>query len=330
MAPVDAAGDDDPGERLPWPFLAFTLLVSVALARGLAGKLGEGADPWRVALAMAPAFATVVALFNPAVIAGLRALGHRRVAAAAAGLALWTFLVPAARLDPYWAVLLALWAGVPILALRHEPDPGRLTALGLLVWLVWWIPFDLRWFKTLWTGPGGPSYAASALLVTALAGAAFGALTRQGGPALRPPAWRDVAVGGGALLVLGVIAIPLGLATGFLKAPDGAKLGVASAFLTAFGLAFTVALPEELYFRGVLDAGLRPHFRRAWTSLVASSVAFGLMHWNNRDDLDAQLKYLLLASIAGVFYGLAYRRGGLWAAVIAHTLVDLVWQMFLR
>ncbi len=326
-----SATAEDPGPQAtpPWAFLAVALIASAALALGLAGELDRNAPPWRVALGLAPAFAAVLALFHRGVIGALRALGHRRVAAIAAGLVVWTFLVPASRFDPYWAVLLALWAAAPILALRHEPDPGRLTALGLLAWLVWWIPFDLRWFKDLWLGPGGASYAATSLLVTALAGATFGALSRQGGPELRAPTGRDVGVGLGALVAFGLVAIPVGLGLGFLKT-SAPSLDAGKALLVGFGLAFTVALPEELFFRGVLDAGLRSWFRREWASLAVSSVAFGLMHWNNRDDLKAQLAYLLLASVAGVFYGLAYRRGGLWAAVITHTLVDLAWQVFLR
>ena len=36
------------------------------------------------------------------------------------------------------------------------------------------------------------------------------------------------------------------------------------------------------------------------------------------------------ATLAGVFYGLAFRRsGGLWAPVAVHTLVDLVWKVAL-
>lgn len=320
---------DEALARLPWRFLGFLLIASFVLALGLAHEVDPRAARWLLALGLAPAFAAVVALFHPGVVAGLRALGHRRVAGVAAALVVWTFVVPAGRLDPYGAVLLALWAAVPMLALRHEPDPGRLTALGLLAWLVWWVPLDLRWYGDLWLGPRGGSYAATALLVTALAGAAFGALSRQGALELRAPAMRDVGVGLAALVAFGLIAIPVGLALGFLKA-GGPAMGGRQAFLVAFGLAFTVALPEELFFRGVLDAGLRPWFARAWASLAVSSAAFGLMHWNNRDRLGEQLAYVLLATVAGVFYGLAYRRAGLWAAVTAHTLVDLVWQVFLR
>jgi membrane protease YdiL (CAAX protease family) len=313
--------------RFPWPFLGFVLLASVALGRGLADEVAPGFGRWRLAIALAPVFAAVLALFHPAVAPALRALGHRRVALVAAGLAVWTVSVPATKFDPYWVALVALWAATPILCLRLDPEPRRLTPLVLLVWLAWWLPLDLRWYGTIWTGPAG--YEGCALLVTALAGVGFGAMCRPGaGPALRPPTPRDLGGALGVLLVFGLLAIPIGLGVGFLETHWPKETG-RDALLRAFALTFTVALPEELYFRGVLDEGLRPHFRRGWQSLAVSSFAFGLMHWNNRRHLDEQVAYLLLASIAGVFYGLAYRRFGLWAAVICHMLVDLLWKAFL-
>jgi uncharacterized protein len=93
-------------------------------------------------------------------------------------------------------------------------------------------------------------------------------------------------------------------------------------------LLFTVALPEELYFRAILDAGLRRRLGPV-ASLLLSSVLFGLMHWNNRSRLEDQLEYLLLATIAGLFYGLTFRKAGLWAAVLCHALVDVVWKAVL-
>lgn len=350
---VSASGEHDEGPRPSWAFLAVALLAAVVLTVAVVNTLGPkdlGLGPevagtgdeahrvrLRLVLTLAPALGLLLAAFHPPVLAALRALEPRRAAALVAGLAVWTFLAPATRFDPYWTVLLALWAAVPLLALRLDPEPGRLTPLVLLVWLAWWIPFDLRWFQTLWTGPRAGAYDATALLVSVLACVAFGARTRAGGDGgrgldLRPPSGRDVGVGLLTLVAFGALAIPIGVAVGFLHPTWPPRDGAAGAVLRAFTLAFTVALPEELYFRGVLDAGLRPHFRRAWTSLAISSVAFGLMHWNNRDPnkTGTLLAYLVLASVAGVFYGLAYRRSGLWAAVTAHTLVDLVWQLVLR
>ncbi len=293
---------------------------------------------WWLALGLTPAALLIFSLFHPDVSGALRAAEPRRVATLAGAVVAWTLLVPAVRFDPYWLVIALAAATAPILALRLDRSPGRLTALGLLVWLCWWIPFDLRWAGQLWLGPPGLGYAAPSLLVTALGLLAFGVVARPDAGAdetdpLRPPTPRDLGVGLGMLVALGVIVIPLGLVTGFLKtphAPDGTFDEVtAQLVLKLIGIGITVALPEEVYFRAVLDAGLRTRLRPL-PSLALSSVLFGLMHWNNRPDrLNEQLAYLLLASIAGAFYGLAYRRGGLFAAVLCHTLVDVIWKAVL-
>lgn len=326
---------DPRGSRppLPWPFLIFLLGASFLLAAGIAREALDPhapVGPWRYSLGLAPCFAAVLALFHPQVPPALRALGHRRVAALAAAIAAWTLAVPATKLDPYWLTLVALWAAVPMMALRADPQPRGLTSLGLLVWLVWWIPFDVRWYEKLWKTAPASSYEACALLVTLLAGAGFGALAMPERTDLRPPSAR--AVGGGllTLVAFGAIAIPLGTAVGFLHPHLEPALGPREAFLGGFVIAFTIALPEEMFFRGVIDAGLRERWRSAWPSLAVSSFAFGLMHWNNKDRLGSQLAYLLLATVAGVFYALAYRRWGVWAAVTCHASVDLVWKVFLK
>jgi len=97
------------------------------------------------------------------------------------------------------------------------------------------------------------------------------------------------------------------------------------------GLFLTVALPEELFFRGILLRGLEKQFSRKWIPLVISSLAFGLMHWNNASTLSTQITYISLAALAGVGYGWTYRKSGnnLLAAILVHTLVDWTWRIFL-
>ena len=83
-------------------------------------------------------------------------------------------------------------------------------------------------------------------------------------------------------------------------------------------------------WRGILDAGLQKHLRQRWMSLAVSSFLFGLMHWNNARCLEERLLYVLLATISGAFYGLAFRSSrGLAAPILLHTVLDLVWQAFL-
>ena len=66
------------------------------------------------------------------------------------------------------------------------------------------------------------------------------------------------------------------------------------------------------------------------SGLVIASLAFGLMHWNNRPDLEEKVIYCALASVAGLGYGLSFRYGGLFAAVMSHAAVNWIWQVCLR
>jgi membrane protease YdiL (CAAX protease family) len=245
----------------------------------------------------------------------------------------WVFLLSADHFNPYSVAIVTAAAGGAVYALRDGVPPGRLGAAGLAVWLLLWIPFDLRWYRgsgshmeLFLSSKGG--YAICALLVTALGVLAFGVVGRQR-QGLGPPERLDWLKALVLLVVYAAIAIPVGLATGFLGfEPD---ITPAKAALLAVGLALTVALPEELFFRGILDTGLRRVFKLPWVSLLISSAAFGLMHWNNRSDPTEQKLYFGLATAAGVFYGLAHRwTGRLFAAVLIHTLVDLFWIAFFR
>ena len=141
------------------------------------------------------------------------------------------------------------------------------------------------------------------------------------------------------------IALILGFATGFLdlskRLPSGAEM------LGMFvGIAFFVALPEELLFRGIIHNLIekrlqnRPH--HVWIALAISSVIFGLAHGNNFTEplLNINLGplgiwhcpwvYIILAAIAGWFYGLTYiKTRKVTAAAIVHLLVDWIWSVFL-
>jgi membrane protease YdiL (CAAX protease family) len=83
-----------------------------------------------------------------------------------------------------------------------------------------------------------------------------------------------------------------------------------------------VTLTEELFFRGYIQGGLNRLFKRlpyneALTIALASTL-FGLAHSG------AGWEWVLLAGLAGVGYGIAYRLGGLTAAVLTHFGLNLV------
>lgn len=80
--------------------------------------------------------------------------------------------------------------------------------------------------------------------------------------------------------------------------------------------ALLVTLAEEALFRGYVQQRLAERWRHrawgAWAALTVAAVLFGLAHYAGG------WQWMLLASLAGLAYGAAYRYGGLSAAVLAH------------
>lgn len=102
----------------------------------------------------------------------------------------------------------------------------------------------------------------------------------------------------------------LGLVAWAPKWPDQAWLWLANNLLL-------VSLTEELLFRGYIQGGLQRLFKHEGLALLVAALLFGLAH------LAGGWQWFYLATLAGMGYGLAYRYGGLTAAVLCHTCVNL-------
>ncbi|QAY92649.1 MULTISPECIES: CPBP family intramembrane glutamic endopeptidase [unclassified Pseudomonas] len=132
-------------------------------------------------------------------------------------------------------------------------------------------------------------------------------------------------------LRLSIYATALGLTLSAALALGGALLlGVISwapkwpdqAWLWALNNLLLVTLVEEALFRGYIQGGLTRHFKNLPygenLALLLASLLFGLVH------VGAGWQWVLLASLAGVGYGLAYRFGGLGAAIATHFGLNLL------
>lgn len=124
------------------------------------------------------------------------------------------------------------------------------------------------------------------------------------------------------------VAIALGFALSFLHFHSTLSTPAAFAAGWIFTL-FFVAMPEELFFRGLLLNLLE---RRIGTNraLALTSILFGLAHFNKRA-VWFNWRYVILAVIAGVFYGRAWlARRRVLTSSITHATVDTVWSIWLR
>jgi hypothetical protein len=126
------------------------------------------------------------------------------------------------------------------------------------------------------------------------------------------------------LLFFAPVVIALGLALGFLH-PHGNLPPFGKAILSWAGIFVFVAVLEELFFRAWVQNLLERRVGHN-AALVIASVLFGLSHFNKRS-AQFNWRYVLLATIAGIFYGRAWRENRrVPASAITHTCVDWLWS----
>ncbi len=231
--------------------------------------------------------------------------------------------------DPYFTVIFAFIVLAVFGSLKRlKSETFQLTWTDLALWILLWIPFDLRW-STEMHPLVGYTWWSMAISVIAIIGWS-GYRNAEIGYRLVPNL-KDLYIALVALLGIMVLVIPPGLITAFLTFAVPQTFDVPKLAAHFIGLFLTVALPEELFFRGLLLRGLEKVSSKKWVPVVVSSLAFGLMHWNNVSTLPMQITYVSLATIAGLGYAWAYKKSGdnLLAAILTHTLVDWVWKLVL-
>jgi uncharacterized protein len=276
------------------PFLAFAFFPEIAAARV------QALPVW--ARLLSPA-----ALCLPYVLV-----------ACAAGMFRWGWLALYALLPVAIASLLWQAARVDVEHHGNWRDFLILVVLGLSV--------DLRWFEGAW-----PAHLAIFNKILLLDAGIYGfVLVRQlegTGFNLRLRL-NDLVIGLREVIFYTPIALVLGLALGFLHAHrEWPGVGMmAGAWIFTF---FFIAVPEELFFRGWLQNLLERRIGRM-PALFVTAALFGLAHFNKRTT-GFNWRYVLLAALAGIFYGRAWRRNRrVGASAVTHATVDSIWSLWLR
>ena len=193
-----------------------------------------------------------------------------------------------------------------------------------------WLPVKFRVLQPLWPYPDGRlGYALTVLLALTVAMVAFLFVRGLDGVGYTIAWGRGVT---SAVVVnfvlLAVILILLGEWIGFIRfEPSYAQLN--SLPLVALSIFFFTAWTEEFLFRGLLQNLLCRTLRSSTIGWLAASVIFGFAHITN--GTFPNWRYVLLAAIAGVFYGRAWRQtGSMFASALVHMLVDVTWHFFFR
>ena len=232
-----------------------------------------------------------------------------------------------------WLLVGAIYVVVPalLLATSAGKSPGTFAdyAAAVLIWLGIWLLPPYRLLYYIFPYPPPLQHTLSILLALSTAVAAYLLLRRLDGIGYAVE-WRR---GFGFafafnFVVFAAIAILLGMKIGFL-AFDPTMSRLRSLPVAAVGILFFTAWPEEFLFRGILQNCLSRTFKNQWAGLIAASIIFGFSHI-----LHAPVpnwKYVLLATIAGIFYGRAWMKtGSLLPGTLVHALIDLSWHILFR
>jgi uncharacterized protein len=220
-----------------------------------------------------------------------------------------------------YAFLPIIVAGLLMQASVVDPEQNG-NWRDALVLLTLGVAVDLRWFDSAW--PDGLRGLGNLLLldvglygflgIRRLTGTGFDFHFR----------WSDWKIGLRELVFFAPAVIVLGLALGFLH-PHSYIPTFAKAALSWVGIFVFVAVLEELFFRAWVQNLLERRLGRT-PALIIASILFGLSHFNKRS-AHFNWRYVLLATIAGIFYGRAWReQRRVPASAITHTCVDWLWS----
>jgi membrane protease YdiL (CAAX protease family) len=202
------------------------------------------------------------------------------------------------------------WRDVLAMLALALPVPTRLLG-GIWTW-----PFDLNFFRSLY-GVCAGVYAFS--VVRNLEGVGYRLSWRK----------QDMADGAANFLAFSLFGIPLGMALRFVH-PHFSSASFGQLPLQFFVIYLTIAIPEELLFRGILQNLLCRSIQRGPSGvygLLIASVIFGASHLHHAPV--PNWRYALLATLAGGFYGYTFRnRQRVSASALTHALVDTAWHFW--
>jgi membrane protease YdiL (CAAX protease family) len=332
-------GSGERGETVKKAILTLAALTALAAVAEALVVLRIKVDPWRLA-ALLESLALVLGAFVGLTYTGLvRQLRQWAVASAWAGLGMpFLLLVPylvgalgTASFSALAAGKVLAYIAVPTLLLlpdrlRRPERPGW-RDFGAMLALA--VPVAANWLEGIWTWPQ-ELYVFRPLFCVCVGAYGFLVIRNLDGVGYRL-LWRkgDLIDGLANFAAFALLGIPLGIWLGFIHPHTNAA--VLREFPLQFvGIYLTIAIPEELLFRGILQNFLaRSIVRgpRGLYGLLIASVVFGASHLHHAPV--PNWRYAILATLAGIFYGNAYRaRQRLSASALTHALVDTAWHFW--
>ena len=219
---------------------------------------------------------------------------------------------------------------IPMLLLASTRERASATWQDFATIAAIWTAVKFGPSHWIWPYPGGRiAYIFAVIVAVNLAIAGFLLLRRVNNVGYTigwGNGWTFYVVG--SLAIFACISIPLGIRMHFIAyAP---RFGEWQTFLSlSIGILFFTAWPEEFLFRGLLQNLLSRASNNPTVGLAVASILFGLSHITNMHF--PNWRYVLLASIAGVFYGWTWQKtGSIFASALVHAGVDTLWHFLFR
>jgi membrane protease YdiL (CAAX protease family) len=310
--------------------IAAAIWTAVVLRTAIAGiHLGySGPRFWTAMGVAAGLFAFELFLAAPRVLVQVQAgLGqHGGVLAILAPL--FTVLIYSLGVSGNWKYTLmgAAYAVVPALLLAGSAGKPAGTWPDYAAAVLIWLPVEFRWMYGVFPFPPELTHTLTVLMALSTGVAAFVVLRRLDGIGYAIE-WKR---GTGASVLLHfflfvAIAIPVGIGMKFIVF-DPSMERLRSLPLAIVGITLFTAWPEEFLFRGVLQNLFSRSLNNRWAGLAVASVVFGFSHILHAPF--PNWKYVILATIAGFFYGHAWMKSGsLLPGALVHALVDISWHL---
>jgi uncharacterized protein len=317
------------------PGFAIGLWAALVLAAAFYGNWsGFGARPFAVTLA---AFAILLAgeicLAAPGIREPLvRATGPQ----AGAMVALWPlcayvlYAVGTGSVSWFRMAIAAIYILTPLAlaASAHADKPGAWQDYATMLAVT--VPVRLGWLHGLFPYPEFRLAYILPMLLGINVGLAAFVFVRRITDIGYSIGWRlEWGVAAGlCFAAVAIIDVPLAIGIHFVRFAPGAAHWRALPLDLASIFVFT-GWPEEFLFRGLLQNLLSKSLRSEAAGLIVASVIFGLSYIDH--DVFPNWRYVLLATVAGIFYGLAWRRTkSMFPAAVVHTLVDTTWHLLFQ
>ena len=315
---------------LPVAVAIWAVIVLLAAFAGI--RLGYSGSRFAIALGVAAAlFAFEFFLTAPKAFGTVQGALGQRGAVVAALVPIFAVLVYSIGVGGNWkyALIGAAYAVLPTLLLATSTGRSGATCVDYAAAAIVWLPVEFRWMYRLFPFPPQLTHTLTILLALSTGVAAFVVVRRLEdiGYSIK---W---ARGSGWIvlshfLLFAAIAVPLGIGIGFI-AYDPSFVRLRSLPVAVIGITFFTAWPEEFLFRGILQNLFSRTLKSQWIGLAVASVVFGLSHILHAPF--PNWKYVILATIAGVFYGHAWMKtGSLLPGALVHALVDISWHVLFR